>query len=107
MIRLNLKAVQLWWKKIQTGDVASVHAEVAELVNSALSPPMKAYCPTAGSAVAGRPDSARRKSRWFCGYADPRMSKTIESRPWHRVMGLAHHMIVAHLFISHPGKAER
>ena len=49
-----------------------------------------------------------RTSRWRCSTCKiPRMSKTIESRMWHQVMGLAHHMILAYLrFIRDPGAAE-
>ena len=104
----NLKAVQLWWKKIQTGDMASVHAEVAELVNRFITSDEK---PTVSrlQALLWLDDQIQpaQESLVLQYVQNPRMSKTIESRLWHQVMGLAHHMIVAYLrFIRDPGKAE-
>ena len=104
----NIKAAQLWWKKIQTGDMASVHAEVAELVNRFIATDEK---PTVSrlQALLWLDDQIQpaQESLVLQYVQNPRMSKTIESRLWHQVMGLAHHMIVAYLrFIRDPGKAE-
>lgn len=104
----NLKAAQLWWKKIQAGDLATAHAEVAELVNRFISSQPE---PNASrlQALLWLDDQIQpaQESLIVQYVQNPRMSKTIESRLWHQVMGLAHHMIVAYLrFIRDPGRAE-
>lgn len=104
----NLKAAQAWWKKTLEGDLSSTHAEVAELVNrflAAETPPTAARL----QALMWIDDQIQNahESLALQYVQNPRMSKTIESRMWHQVMGLAHHMILAYLrFIRDPGAAE-
>lgn len=104
----SLKSAQLWWKKSQTGDLISVHAEVADLVNRFIT---SNDAPTAArlQALLWLDDQIQpaQESLVLQYVQNPRMSKTMESRLWHQVMGMAHHMILAYLrFIRDPGTAE-
>lgn len=104
----GLKAAQAWWKQVQAGDLSSAHAEVAELVNRFLGSDIQ---PTAArlQALMWIDDQIQQshESLALQYVQNPRMSKTIESRLWHQVMGLAHHMILAYLkFIRDQGPVE-
>lgn len=104
----GLKSAQAWWKNVQTGDLSSAHADVAELVNRFINEDLSPTLPRLQSLMWLDDQIQHAHESLSLQYVqNPRMSKTIESRLWHQVMGLAHHMILAYLrFIRDPGSAE-
>ena len=94
----NLKSAQLWWKKVQSGDVSSTEQAVAEAVNQFIGGDARTTVSSL-QALMWLDDQVQQSYETLClqYLQNPRMPKTLESKLWHQIMTLAHHMIHAYL----------
>ncbi|MBB5019704.1 hypothetical protein HNQ59_003012 [Chitinivorax tropicus] len=96
----GVKAAQSWWKAIQTDDMASLPKLVAEEVNRFIGGEV-AITPTSMQSLMWLDDQVQSAFETQCllYLQNLRMPKTVESKLWHLIMTLAHHMIHAYLMM--------
>ncbi|WP_137939105.1 hypothetical protein [Chitinivorax sp. B] len=96
----GVKAAQSWWKTVQTGDLAALPKLVAEEVNRFIGGEVPINA-TSLQSLMWLDDQVQTAFETQClqYLQNPRMPKTVESKLWHLIMTLAHHMIHAYLMM--------